>query len=1183
MHTRKQRTLELVSLAIEQARSNEFDAYERTLAEAESELQNAAEVSSYQREILGRLRSCYRRPQSHSARPVTSSTEPLAIVVTPVRNGARFLDETISSVVAQRGAFALRYHVQDGGSTDATVDILKDWEIKLAKRNPLGGAPVRFTWSSEKDHGMYDAISRGFALASHGDAAPSDTLMTWLNADDVLSVNSIWTACCFFKENPSFSWITGMGGLINEAGAGACVFNEPAVFSQLDLALGRHDGRSLCYVQQEGTFWRRTLWDKTGGLARDMKLAGDWDLWRRFACIEPLVKLRTVLALHRRHPTQLSANLPGYHAEIDARSSCAPPIAGVPARGFHAEYDTAVPKWILTEVSTGDVAEKQIRPSSAVAPPKVPPLLPGAKSWPKISIVTPSFNQGRYISETIESVISQGYPNLEYIVVDGGSTDETGAILSERQDAFTHLIIEPDRGQSDALNKGFRLATGEIFCWLNSDDQLAPGALFAVAMAFCTHDVDMVSGICEIYQDGKLCHRHMSSCADGRLPLNDLLDLDTGWNAGQFFYQPEVFFSRALWEKAGSHVREDCYYSMDYELWCRFAFHGARLHVVGSPLARFRQHADQKTADPSKFKAELVTVRDRFAATHGTPVSPGRRPPPRWDRTLRVAVINDIGPLHGAGIAQSRLAAAIEMAGHNIEWFSLADPEHVHSENASSAILHQIAAYGPDVVLFGNLHGKERESVTLLESVSRRYPTFWVLHDFWLLTGRCAYPGACGHYLRGCDESCPTSFEYPALDPARIQRAWTRKRELVAGKHGPIILTNSAWGQRIAADALENMGVDTQTRLAQIRLGAPVRLFRPQSREESRKALGITADSFVIAFSASSLGDERKGGKYLVEALRGIEIPKLSLLVIGNLGEHDLSIEAAEVVSVGYVSNATLLVTALCAADVYVGPSIAETFGQVFIEAALVGLPSVAFDQTGVKDAIREGISGLRVEQSTQALRGAIRRLYDDRQLRADISGWANIYAANEFSLEASYRSLFGVWRTLGLVDKWGLPHKVGFVGPSRFIDETSEAAPTWQPIEGVSPAEGPYPEIPTQFNWCVGEKTVIRINCFEGGLCTLRLKYYSTLFDSLVVTVSNAGELAGNMTMTRTAPGVAAVASLRFTAHAGWNRIELRPDRLRPPSETEARALTFMLKDVDVIRAEAEASRSDHIAGRAA
>jgi glycosyltransferase involved in cell wall biosynthesis len=1176
--------LRLVSHAIEQARASKFDAFDETLERLEKTIQALEpRFADGQRQILERLKICYRKTDKiFSVANAQAQEGPFVVVVTPTFNGARFLDETIASVVSQRGKFALRYHVQDGGSTDGTVDILKAWELRLASGNPAGGAPIQFSWNSQKDGGMYDAIAHGFESACRDvslDAA-HNTLMTWLNSDDVLPVNAIWTACCFVAEHPELNWFTGLGALMNEVGAVVRVFHEPLGFSQTDLALGHHDGRRLPFVQQEGSFWRRTLWQQAGGISRNMKLAGDWDLWRRFAEITPLIKIQTVLGLHRRHPGQLSSNISAYHTEMDADSRRRSNSAILSPNGFTAVYDPTARQWVVFEVIVDTSRPEQemdvaIIPSDASAPllapnpdrasAACPSKLPGGRSWPKISVVTPSFNQGRYIAETIDSVIAQGYPNLEHIIVDGGSTDETLEVLERYRGELTHVIVERDRGQSDALNKGFRLATGEIFCWLNSDDQFAPGALFAVAMAFSTHDVDMVSGICEIYQEGRLLHRHMSACADGPLPLNDLLDLDGGWNAGQFFYQPEVFFSRALWERAGAHVREDCFYSMDYELWCRFALLGARLHVIGKPLARFRQHSEQKTADPTKFKAELIKVRNHFLASRGLDIPSNSRPPVNWSRTLRVAIINDIGPKYGAGIAQARLAAGIEMAGHDVEWFDLASFA-LETTAATEQLANEVIAYRPDAVLFGNLHASSRDSVALLDAICSRFPTFWLTHDFWLFTGRCAYTGNCDRYLRGCDDRCPTPKEYPELAPDLISSAWQRKRRLLCGPHPPTILANSAWSRQFVDGVMRNLGVSSAEHLAQIKLGVPVNLFKPQLRAAARVAVGLSPSAFVIAFSASAASDERKGGEYLLQALRELQIPDLEILIIGDL-VSPLEVVGAEIVSLGYVTDTAVLVAALGAADVYVGPSSAETFGQVFIEAALAGTPSIGFNQTGVIDAISEGITGLRVEQSPQALADAIKRLYEDRELLGHLSKWAPIYAENEFSLESSYHSLFVTWRALGLVDKWGLPHKIDFVRASRFVDDTLGAIPTWQPMEGLSATEGPYPadNLPTAFRWCHGKVTRIRVHCSEGGPHILRVSYYSSLFDSLNVRVKADGQLIDSITITRTMAGNSSFVEIHFDGHRGWNRIELIPERLREPTDGEIRALSFMLKDIEL------------------
>ena len=116
----------------------------------------------------------------------------------------------------------------------------------------------------------------------------------------------------------------------------------------------------------------------------------------------------------------------------------------------------------------------------------LPPTMPDGRPWPKISIVTPSLNQGRFIEETILSVLNQDYPAIEHIVMDGGSSDETGNILARYRPRLAYAGSAKDKGQADAINKGFARATGEILTWLNADDMLAPGALAAVRWRWST-------------------------------------------------------------------------------------------------------------------------------------------------------------------------------------------------------------------------------------------------------------------------------------------------------------------------------------------------------------------------------------------------------------------------------------------------------------------------------------------------------------------------------------------------------------------------------------------------------------------------------------------------------------------------------------------------------------------------
>jgi glycosyltransferase involved in cell wall biosynthesis len=124
-----------------------------------------------------------------------------------------------------------------------------------------------------------------------------------------------------------------------------------------------------------------------------------------------------------------------------------------------------------------------------------PELMPNGKPWPKISIVTPSYNQGKYIEETIRSVIMQGYPNLEYIVIDGGSTDNTVEIIKKYQNNISYWVSEKDKGQTHAINKGFEKATGDIVAYLNSDDVYMPYSFSVVADIMTRWDISWLAGV----------------------------------------------------------------------------------------------------------------------------------------------------------------------------------------------------------------------------------------------------------------------------------------------------------------------------------------------------------------------------------------------------------------------------------------------------------------------------------------------------------------------------------------------------------------------------------------------------------------------------------------------------------------------------------------------------------------
>lgn len=218
----------------------------------------------------------------------------------------------------------------------------------------------------------------------------------------------------------------------------------------------------------------------------------------------------------------------------------------------------------------------------------LPPLRPDGAPWPRVSIVTPSLNQGRFIEETIRSVLLQGYPHLEYLVVDGGSSDGTVDVIRKYERWLTSWISEPDSGQSDAINKGLGRTTGQIVSWLNSDDFLAGDALGIAARTLGDSgpEVGAVVGI-----GHKLDARGsvISSPLPPVVTRASLLD----WCHGMNFMQPACFFTQAAWQAAGP-LRTDLDYCMDLDLWLRMAEHHEFV-VVNETMAFVHAHDDAKT------------------------------------------------------------------------------------------------------------------------------------------------------------------------------------------------------------------------------------------------------------------------------------------------------------------------------------------------------------------------------------------------------------------------------------------------------------------------------------------------------------------------------------------------------------------------------------------------------------
>ncbi len=252
------------------------------------------------------------------------------------------------------------------------------------------------------------------------------------------------------------------------------------------------------------------------------------------------------------------------------------------------------------------------------------------EDWPRISLVMPNLNYGRFLENAIESILSQGYPNLEFIMVDGGSTDGSLEIINKYQASFSQTIIGPDEGQADAINKGLAKASGEIFQWINSDDLLEPDALFSVARGIKGHDA--VAGVCTDFD---------ASGTETPVKLKRL-------SSGLMIRHPTrvTFHQPALWlrtegVRACGGIDSRFHFMFDYDLTVRYLDLFPRVHYVDNSLVRFRLHPRSKTTTShTEFLRERREIVRKLAQSDSSRLRRlARRMTARidwWDRLIEI-------------------------------------------------------------------------------------------------------------------------------------------------------------------------------------------------------------------------------------------------------------------------------------------------------------------------------------------------------------------------------------------------------------------------------------------------------------------------------------------------------------------------------------------------------------------
>jgi glycosyltransferase involved in cell wall biosynthesis len=269
----------------------------------------------------------------------------------------------------------------------------------------------------------------------------------------------------------------------------------------------------------------------------------------------------------------------------------------------------------------------------------LPDLKPNGDAWPLISVITPSYNQAEYLEATIRSILLQGYPNLEYMVMDGGSTDGSVDIIQKYAPWLTYWQSQPDGGQYKAIQTGFERSTGDVMAWLNSDDLYFPWTLGVIGELFSTFPQVrwLVTGMPgEIVNEENLFSFYSIPGHSRRAFFSQK------FNGGIHYIQQEsCFWRRSLWHETDARLDTTLEYAGDLELWARF-WQKDNLYTVATPLAMFRRHNGQKTSAMDTYIKEGQAVLKRYHRPF---------PIPRWLLSI--------------------LGVGLRLLSHDINWFDV--------------------------------------------------------------------------------------------------------------------------------------------------------------------------------------------------------------------------------------------------------------------------------------------------------------------------------------------------------------------------------------------------------------------------------------------------------------------------------------------------------------------------------
>lgn len=393
----------------------------------------------------------------------------------------------------------------------------------------------------------------------------------------------------------------------------------------------------------------------------------------------------------------------------------------------------------------------------------------------------------------------------------------------------------------------------------------------------------------------------------------------------------------------------------------------------------------------------------------------------------------------GAAIAASRLAEAYVQAGQQVTRIVSYPDGHEHAWN-TVALAPSLWAWGalrrlpgivaqpfsawehgrnltrmlktlqPDIINIHNLHGALANgwSFDLLQVCVNQSPVVWTLHDMWSFTGRCVHSMECDKYLRGCDQTCPTPFEYPALAPEKIEAAWQQRASFLREHPKIIAVSPSNWLAKLAA-----AGLWRNNRVEVIPNGVPLEIFRQIDLRIARQAFGIDPQGMVILLAGTKLDHQAKGGAIVGEALGKLPFRPITLVTMGA-NPPQLQLPEVDVHHLGYVDNERIKALAYAAADLYLHPSLADNLPLTIIESIACGTPVLAFSVGGVVELVRPGFTGWLCENiSASALATVLNQALVKLSSGINLSLSCREVANGEYGLDLQSRRYLGLFQRL--------------------------------------------------------------------------------------------------------------------------------------------------------------------------